>query len=154
MGIANLYVAYTYSTSTWATFKVFGLTGLMLIFMVAQGFYIARFLKDDDEPPAGAGSHAARGERRPRLAVSVSAGEIEATLRAALAPEALAVVDDSHLHAGHAGALEGRHFSVAITSATLLRLSRVASHRLVYDALHTLMPRGIHALAIDARGPQ
>jgi intracellular septation protein len=50
MGIANLYVAYTYSTSTWATFKVFGLTGLMLLFMLAQGFYIARFLKDDEEP--------------------------------------------------------------------------------------------------------
>jgi intracellular septation protein len=51
MGIANLYVAYHYSTSVWATFKVFGLTGLMLLFMVAQGFYISRYLKDDDEPP-------------------------------------------------------------------------------------------------------
>jgi intracellular septation protein len=51
MGVINLYVAYTYSTSTWATFKVFGLTGLMLAFMVAQGFYIARYLKDDDVPP-------------------------------------------------------------------------------------------------------
>jgi intracellular septation protein len=48
MGVLNLYVAYTYSTSTWATFKVFGLTGLMLAFMVAQGFYISRFLKDED----------------------------------------------------------------------------------------------------------
>ena len=50
MGVANLYVAYTYSTSVWATFKVFGLTGLMLLFMLAQGFYIARFLKDDETP--------------------------------------------------------------------------------------------------------
>ena len=50
--------------------------------------------------------------------MSVSAGEIEATLREALAPASLAVVDDSHLHAGHAGAREGRHFSVAITSAS------------------------------------
>ena len=49
MGIANLYVAYHFSTSVWATFKVFGLTGLMLVFMVAQGFYISRFLKDDEE---------------------------------------------------------------------------------------------------------
>jgi BolA protein len=86
--------------------------------------------------------------------VSVSAGEIEAALRDALAPEALAVVDDSHLHAGHAGAREGRHFSVAITSARFQGLGRVARHRLVYDALQTLMPRGIHALAIDARAPQ
>jgi BolA protein len=86
--------------------------------------------------------------------MSVSAGEIEATLRQALAPVALDVVDDSHKHAGHAGAREGRHFSVAITSARFAGLSRVARHRLVYDALHTLMPQGIHALAIDARAPQ
>jgi intracellular septation protein len=51
MGVANLYVAYNFSTSVWATFKVFGLTGLMLVFMVAQGFYIARFLKDEEHPP-------------------------------------------------------------------------------------------------------
>ncbi len=86
--------------------------------------------------------------------MSVSAAEIEAALRAALAPESLAVVDDSHLHAGHAGAREGRHFSVAITSPRFAGLSRVARHRLVYDALLTLMPRGIHALAIDARAPE
>jgi BolA protein len=86
--------------------------------------------------------------------VTVSAADIEAALRAALAPEALEVVDDSHLHAGHAGAREGRHFSVAITSARFQGLGRVARHRLVYDALHNLMPRGIHALAIDARVPQ
>jgi BolA protein len=86
--------------------------------------------------------------------VSVSAAEIDAALRAALAPESLAVVDDSHLHAGHAGAREGRHFSVAITSPRFAGLSRVARHRLVYDALFTLMPRGIHALAIDARAPE
>ena len=86
--------------------------------------------------------------------MSVSAADIDAALRAALAPEALAVVDDSHLHAGHAGAREGRHFSVIITSARFEGLSRVGRHRLVYDALHSLMPRGIHALAIDARAPQ
>jgi BolA protein len=86
--------------------------------------------------------------------VSVSAADIEAALRAELAPEALEVTDDSHLHAGHAGAREGRHFSVTITSGRFQGLGRVARHRLVYDALHTLMPRGIHALAIDARTPQ
>jgi intracellular septation protein len=50
MGVANLYVAYNFSTSVWATFKVFGLTGLMLVFMVAQGFYISRFLHDEEAP--------------------------------------------------------------------------------------------------------
>ncbi|MEO8835149.1 MAG: BolA family protein [Caldimonas sp.] len=86
--------------------------------------------------------------------MSVSAADIEATLRSALAPDALAVTDDSHRHVGHAGAREGRHFSVAITSARFEGLTRVARHRLVYDALDSLMPRGIHALAIDARAPQ
>lgn len=86
--------------------------------------------------------------------MSVSASEVEAALRAALAPESLDVVDDSAQHAGHAGAREGRHFSVAICSARFEGLSRVARHRLVYDALQTLMPRGIHAVAIDARAPQ
>ncbi len=85
--------------------------------------------------------------------MSVSAGEIEAALREALAPERLAVQDDSHLHAGHAGAREGRHFSVQLTSPRFYGLSRVARHRLVYDALRNLIPRGIHALAIDARAP-
>ena len=86
--------------------------------------------------------------------MSVTAAEIEQALRAELAPEALEVVDDSHRHVGHAGAREGRHFSVAITSARFQGLGRVARHRLVYDALHDLIPRGIHALAIDARSPQ
>ena len=85
--------------------------------------------------------------------MSVAAGDIEALLRAALAPSALEVQDDSHLHAGHAGAREGRHFSVRIVSPRFQGLGRVARHRLVYDALHSLMPRGIHALAIDARVP-
>jgi BolA protein len=83
----------------------------------------------------------------------VTRGAIEAALREALAPTAIEVRDDSHLHAGHAGAREGRHFHVAITSARFAGCSRVARHRLVYDALRSLMPVGIHALAIEARAP-
>ena len=86
--------------------------------------------------------------------MSVAAAEIEQVLRSALAPSALEVQDDSHLHAGHAGAREGRHFSVRIVSPAFKGLSRLARHRLVYDSLHSLMPRGIHALAIDARIPE
>ena len=85
--------------------------------------------------------------------MSVSAADIEGRLRSTLAPEALEVVDDSHLHVGHAGAREGRHFTVRISSARFEGLTRVARHRLVYDALQGLMPLGIHALAIDARAP-
>ena len=85
--------------------------------------------------------------------MAVTASDIDAELRAALRPLALEVVDDSHLHAGHAGALEGRHFTVRMTSERFDGLSRVARHRLIYDALHLLIPRGIHALAIEARAP-
>ena len=85
--------------------------------------------------------------------MSVAAQDIEATLRAALEPLSLEVQDDSHHHVGHAGAREGRHFSVRIVSPRFQGLGRLARHRLVYDALHSLMPRGIHALAIDARVP-
>ena len=85
--------------------------------------------------------------------MSVAAVDIEQALRAALPGSTVEVRDDSHLHAGHAGAREGRHFSVRIASQEFEGLSRLARHRLVYDSLHSLMPRGIHALAIDARVP-
>ena len=83
----------------------------------------------------------------------ITAEQIDAALRSALAPAELAVQDDSHLHAGHAGAREGRHFSVRIVSERFNGLSRLARHRLVYDSLDQLIPRGIHALAIEARAP-
>ncbi len=85
--------------------------------------------------------------------MSVEAQDIDTALRAALAPLALVVEDDSHLHAGHAGAREGRHFTVRVTARQFNGLSRVARHRLIYDALQLLIPRGIHALAIEARAP-
>jgi BolA protein len=88
-----------------------------------------------------------------RGVIGVSAHDIECALRDALEPTALTVTDDSHLHAGHAGAREGRHFSVRITSARFIGMGRLARHRLVYDALHRLIPQGVHALAIQARSP-
>ena len=84
---------------------------------------------------------------------AVSREAIETALREALQPTALEVQDDSHLHIGHAGAREGRHFSVRVTSARFTGCPRVARHRLVYDALRSLMPAGIHALAIEAHAP-
>jgi len=84
---------------------------------------------------------------------AVTAGRVEAAVRAALQPTALEVLDDSHLHAGHAGAKEGRHFTVRVTSHAFTGLSHVARHRLVYDALRDVIPQGVHALAIEARCP-
>jgi BolA protein len=79
---------------------------------------------------------------------------IEARLSAALAPASLAVSDDSAQHAGHAGAAAGGHYTVTIVSAAFAGKSRVARHRLVYDALADAMRRGIHALAIVAFTPE
>ena len=61
MGVLNLWVAYHFSTSAWANFKVFGTTGLMLVFTLAQGLYMSRHLPDE---PADAGqpSHGADGQ--------------------------------------------------------------------------------------------
>jgi len=85
--------------------------------------------------------------------INVTAERVEAALRRALQPVALEVQDYSALHAGHAGAREGRHFTVRVTSEAFAGLTRVARHRLVYDALRSLVAEGIHALAIEARTP-
>ncbi|TCZ88327.1 BolA family transcriptional regulator [Lysobacter sp. N42] len=80
---------------------------------------------------------------------------IRAALEAAFAPLALEVVDDSHRHAGHAGARDGRgHFNVAIVSRRFAGMSPLARHRAVYAALGELMTTDIHALAIVARTPE
>jgi BolA protein len=81
---------------------------------------------------------------------AVTAEMIDGALRQALSPQTLTVTDDSHQHAGHAGAGDGSHFSVAITGVCFNGLSHVQRHRLVYDALRDLIPQGIHALAIKA----
>jgi BolA protein len=83
----------------------------------------------------------------------MTALEIEQRLRAALNPSSLQVQDDSHLHAGHAGAREGGHYTVRITSARFSGLRPVARHRLVYDSLGPLAALGVHALAIVAQSP-
>ena len=47
MGVINLYVAYNFSTSTWATFKVFGVYSLMIVFTIGQVIYLSRHMKDE-----------------------------------------------------------------------------------------------------------
>ena len=83
----------------------------------------------------------------------VSAAAIEQALHAAISPlDKLQVINESHLHAGHAGAGEGSHFRVKISGPALDGLGRLARHRLVYDALRDVIPQGVHALAIEASG--
>lgn len=72
----------------------------------------------------------------------------------ALEPEMLEIEDESHLHAGHAGARDGRgHFRVTLVSEAFSGQSPIRRHRLVYSALGGLMETDIHALTIQAYAP-
>lgn len=84
------------------------------------------------------------------------AEEIEHKLRAALAPLRLEIEDESHRHAGHAGAREsgGGHFNVTIVSSKFAGQGLLERHRLVYDALGDTLRREIHALSIRALTPE
>jgi|TARA_B110000483_G_scaffold217408_1_gene269788 BolA protein len=76
---------------------------------------------------------------------------IEAALVTAFSPDHLLVKDQSHLHAGHAGAKEGLgHFEVVIVADAFQGLSRIECHRRIYNALGQLMTTDIHALTIRA----
>ena len=81
--------------------------------------------------------------------------QIRSRLEAELAPEELEVVDDSHRHAGHAGARDGRgHFQVRILSRRFAGKRTVERHRMVYAALGSLMQTDIHALGLVALSPE
>lgn len=82
----------------------------------------------------------------------------EARLRTALVaafdPVSLEVRDDSHRHAGHAGARDGRgHFKVSIVSQVFAGMTPLQKHRAVYGAVGNMMETDIHALQIDAKAP-
>lgn len=75
-------------------------------------------------------------------------------LTEALVPLALEINDESHKHAGHAGARGGQgHFSVTVVSEAFAGKLPLARHRLVYTALGDMMTTDIHALAITAKAP-
>jgi BolA family transcriptional regulator, general stress-responsive regulator len=80
--------------------------------------------------------------------------QIRSRLETAFAPARLEVVDESHRHAGHAGAKDGRgHFFVRIVSARFDGVKPLARHRMVYAALGSLMQTDIHALSLEALSP-
>ena len=73
-------------------------------------------------------------------------------LQERLAPTLLEVIDESAQHAGHSGANaagRGSHFRVRIASPLFTNKTRVARHRLVYDALQDFIDQGVHAIAIE-----
>ncbi len=79
---------------------------------------------------------------------------IEKLLQEAFSPDELLVKDQSHLHAGHAGAKEGKgHFEVLIVAPAFDGVPRIQRHRLVFDSLGSFMESDIHALRIKAFAP-
>ncbi len=81
-----------------------------------------------------------------------TAQQIHQRVTERLSPTALEVIDESALHAGHAGASptgQGSHIRVRVASPLFTGMSRVQRHRLVYDALQDFIDRGLHALAIE-----
>jgi BolA protein len=80
--------------------------------------------------------------------------QIRERLEDEFAPSHLQVKDQSHLHAGHAGARDGMgHFEVTIIAGAFAGKSRIQRHRLVYASLGSLMQTDIHALKINAFSP-
>lgn len=76
-------------------------------------------------------------------------------LTAALAPERLEIVDESHLHAGHAGAREGgeSHFRVTVVARAFEGLSRIERQRTVYGLLAEELAGPVHALSLTTKTP-
>jgi BolA protein len=85
----------------------------------------------------------------------VSTADAMRGLLAALEPQSIEILDDSHKHAGHAGARDGGgHYRLNIVSPRFAGLSTMQRHRMVYDSLAPLMQREIHAVSITARAPE
>jgi BolA protein len=83
------------------------------------------------------------------------AQSIRDKLTAAFAPDALEIVDESHLHRGHAGHQPGvsTHFRVSIVAPAFAAKPRVERQRMIYAALGRLMGNPIHALSLSAKAP-
>ena len=76
-------------------------------------------------------------------------------LSAAFTPQSLDVIDESHLHAGHAGHRPGgeTHYRVHIVSEAFRGKSRIERHRMINQTLSGELAGGVHALAIHASAP-
>lgn len=81
---------------------------------------------------------------------------METLLKAAFTPVVLNLEDQSHFHAGHAGARPGgeTHYKLSLVSTAFEGLNRVARQRLVHQALHEEFDTGLHALSLDLKTPR
>jgi BolA protein len=111
----------------------------------------------DADAGAGTGTHTALGTAT-ATATGVDTGgraeRLRQCLQAAFAPLELSIEDESHMHAGHAGARGGQsHFRVRIVAEAFRGVPAVARHRQVYAALGDMLKTDIHALSIAASVP-
>jgi BolA family transcriptional regulator, general stress-responsive regulator len=91
-----------------------------------------------------------------QAALKINAENLTTRLTERLTPTHLVVLDESAAHAGHIGSNGtdfGTHFRVQIASPFFTSQSRVACHRLVYDAVQDFIDQGLHALAIEIVKP-
>jgi intracellular septation protein len=136
LAAANIYIARNFSEAVWVNFKVVGISAATLIFLVPQVFWLAS--KTAHKPIAE--------NREQRL---------RKRLESRFAPAHLMIQDESHLHAGHAGAADGHsHFRIRIVAEAFRGIPPLARHRLVYAAVDDLMKTDVHALAIEALPPE
>jgi BolA protein len=96
------------------------------------------------------------GQPGERMGEGEIAARIRRKLNGRLAPTVLDVRDESHLHAGHAGArAEGEtHFRLTVVSAAFAGKTRIERHRLVHDLLAEELEERVHALTLTARTPE
>jgi intracellular septation protein len=138
LAIANIYVAHHFAESVWVNFKVFGISVATMIFLIPQVLWLSGKTTQISPTPLPG--------REQRL---------RERLESRFAPAQLTVEDESHLHAGHAGAAGGQsHFRIRIVSESFRGIPSVARHRLVYAAVDDLLKTDIHALAIEALPPE
>jgi intracellular septation protein len=135
LAVTNIYIARNFSEAVWVNFKVIGISAATMIFLIPQVFWLA----------SKAGRKPVAQNREQRL---------RERLESRFAPAQLLIQDESHLHAGHAGAADGHsHFRIRIVAEVFRGIPTLARHRLVYAAVDDLMKSDIHALAIEALAP-
>jgi intracellular septation protein len=150
LAVLNIYVAHHFPESTWVNFKVYGITPATMLFVIPQALWLGSKIRPEEHPGAPAATAASasptESDREQRL---------RQRLESNFAPQQLVIEDESHLHAGHAGAADGHgHFRVRIIAEAFRGVPTVARHRLVYAAVGDLMQTDIHALAIEALPPE
>jgi intracellular septation protein len=151
LAVLNIYIAHNFAESTWVNFKVYGITPATMLFMIPQVLWLSGKTKpaataDAADTADTAAATPPQSDREQRL---------RTRLQTSFAPSQLLIEDESHLHAGHAGAADGHgHFRVRIVAEAFRGVPTVARHRLVYAAVGDLMQTDIHALAIEALSPE